>query len=81
VDVPVTSPSPELQAALQATDWTLRDLWLRYFALGGRLTQRDLGRFLTGTSTAGPHEYNTLVHAVNEHIHDRGGDWPIPYRD
>jgi hypothetical protein len=66
--------------ALEATGWSLRDLWLSYFALGGRLTEGELGRFLDGVATAGVHEYNIMVHAVNEQVHARGGNWPVPYR-
>ena len=56
-------------------------LWLDYVALGGSLSAAQLGGFLSGAEQVSDHDYDMLVHAVNERFLDRAGNHPLLYAE
>ena len=68
-------------AALTASGWSGRDLWLACFALGADTTRDELDRFLLGQSEPSAAEYNVIAQALNERFSDLGFDRPLPYKD
>ena len=58
---------------------TIRDLWLRCFALGGMNTPQELGSFIRGESNPTRHEYNLVAVALNEYLTDIGLGQYVPY--
>jgi hypothetical protein len=58
---------------------TVRELWLDYFALGGRVAPSVLGDFLSGAEIPSDHEYDVVAVALNETYRDRGGANPVHY--
>jgi hypothetical protein len=58
---------------------SLRDLWVEYFALGGKATLSHVHAFLDGAEILSDHEYDVLAVALNETYRDRGGNHPVPY--
>jgi hypothetical protein len=70
-----------LTAGLALGDLTVSDLWVRYFALTGRNSQRDLASYLGGCAAWSPHEHDVAAHALNEYLDDQGMDHPVRYSD
>lgn len=58
---------------------SLRQLWLSYFALGGKADRLEFEAFFQGLMRPDAFEYNILVHALNEHLMDLGEVERIPY--
>jgi len=54
----------ELVNALMASDLTVKDLWIRYLALGGDRTRQELQDFLSGESEWAAADRDRLRHAL-----------------
>jgi hypothetical protein len=69
-----------LAAGLALTDLGIRDLWLRYLALGGSYSCADLGHYLRGHGDEwSASEHDMAAQAVNEETSDHGLDHPVSY--
>jgi hypothetical protein len=74
-------PSGMLDRARQDAMLSTGSLWLRYFELGGVGTALELEAYLCGALVPSAHEYDVLVHALNERFFEIAGNHPIPYSD
>ena len=72
---------PSLDQARRTAGLSMTELWLRYFALGGMSTPVELEAYLLGALRPTTYDHNLVVHAINEHHVERGGDHPVPYVD
>ena len=70
-----------LDLARQEGMLSIGALWLRYFELGGMGTVLELEAYLHGALQPSPHEYDVLVHTLNERFVELGGNHPIAYSD
>jgi len=70
-----------LAAGLALTDLEVRDLWVRYLALGGSHTCDELDAYLRGEGEWSAGEHDVAACAVNEDINDHGLDHPVSYSD
>ena len=70
-----------LEIARLQLDLSMRDLWVRYFALGGALTEIQLGDALLNQGQFSALEYDIVAQALNEVHMDAGGDHPVGYAD
>lgn len=75
------APGATLSAGLTHAAMTLRDLWLRYFALGGMAGPDHLRQIIDGTVTPSHRDYDLMAQAINEQFIDLGRDHPVPYAD
>jgi len=57
----------KLVNAVMASDLTVKDLWLRYLALGGCRTRQELQDYLSGQSGWTTEDRDLLTHALTEH--------------
>ena len=57
----------------------MTELWVRYFALGGMSTPIEFEAYVLGVLEPSRYEHNLVVHAINEHHVERGGNHPVPY--
>lgn len=55
-------------AACGRAEWTTRQAWLAYFALGGRCDFLDIDAFLEGLTTLDACEQDILAVALNERL-------------
>ena len=55
------------------------DLWIRYIALGGGLSQDQVERVLDGSELPRPTDHDLLAVALNEHFTDLGLGRPLDY--
>ena len=69
-----------LDAARRELGLSVHDLWVKYFALGGRFDLRALGAYLEGSSEPPNPDHDVMVHALNETFDERGQDHPLAYR-
>ena len=58
-----------------------RELWLRYFELGGMSTALQLEAFLYGALEPSAHDHDIVAHALNERFVEMGRDNPVPYTE
>jgi hypothetical protein len=65
--------------AFDRADWTVRQAWLSYLALGGRGDFFDVEAFLAGLVTMGAHEQDVLAVALNERLDDLYRERRVPY--
>ena len=70
-----------LDRARQDAMLSIGALWLRYFELGGMGTALELEAYLCGALQPSLHEYDVLVHTLNERFFQLDGTYPIPYSD
>ncbi len=70
-----------LEQARRDVGLTHRELWFRYFELGGMSTAFEVEAYLYGALTASDHERDLIAVALNERFSELGGDHPIPYSD
>ena len=70
-----------LETARLQLDLPMRDLWVRCFALGGDLTEIELGDALLSQEPFSGQEYDIVAQALNEVHMDAGGDHPVGYAD
>jgi hypothetical protein len=68
-----------LLAALERLQLSVADLWLDYFALGGRLDAVGLRAYLHGDGRTSLADHDAIVQALNEVFGDRGQDHPLSY--
>ncbi len=69
-----------IAAGLALTDLDARQLWLRYFALGGNYTYTRLCAYVDGQEQASSaYEHDMAAHALNEYLADRGMDHLVSY--
>lgn len=73
-------PDPDLDATRQRLRLSYMDLWIDYFALGGRLDVGELTDYLQGDGPIDRTDHNVIVHALNELFRDRGEDASLAYR-
>lgn len=66
-------------AACDRAEWSVREAWLSYFALGGQCDIFDVEGFLVGLVTLGVHEQDVLAVALNERLRDLYLDRCVPY--
>jgi len=57
----------ELVNAVMTSDLTVKDLWLRYLALGGCRTRQELQDYLSGESSWSADDRDLLQHALTEY--------------
>ncbi|UUV30374.1 serine/threonine-protein phosphatase [Amycolatopsis roodepoortensis] len=61
------------------TGLTLEQLWLRYFALGGDVSEADLAAYLRGVLPLPSIQRDMVAHAVNERLDELSGTRRAPY--
>ena len=69
-----------LDDARRRLDLSIYDLWLRYIGVGGRRDAFEIRDHLAGNHGFSDSDHDHLALALNEAIHDAGGDHPLPYR-
>ena len=67
-----------LECARKIAGFSIGELWLKYFALGGKLTQQQMHRVLTGVDQIERSEYTVLSVVFNEEFCDDGFGYPLP---
>jgi hypothetical protein len=70
-----------LQRACAEAGLGIGELWLRYFALGGIGSPVEVDAYVHGGLQPSDHEYDMLVHAINERFLELGGEHSVPYSD
>jgi hypothetical protein len=68
-----------LDAFRQQAGLSHRELWLRYFELGGMSTGFELEAFLFGVLAPSDHDHDVIAHALNERFVELGGNHPVAY--
>ncbi|MFC9255977.1 PP2C family protein-serine/threonine phosphatase [Amycolatopsis thailandensis] len=66
-------------ACFARTGLTLEQLWLRYFALGGDVSELELEAFLQGLVPLPRIQRDMVAHAVNERLEEVSGVRQAPY--
>lgn len=75
------APPPDaLEQARHASRLTHRELWLRYFALGGMNEPLQLEAVLHGVLQTTVHDRNQIAHALNERFTELGRNHPVAYQ-
>lgn len=69
----------ELDTFRQEAGLSHRELWLRYFELGGMSTGLELEAFLYGMLLPSAHDHDVIAHAINERLVELGRDHPVGY--
>ena len=77
----MVSDGMTFEIARQQLDFTVMDLWVDYFALGGLADAPTLETYLRGDTTVTDIDHNLIAHALNEAFTARHQDSPVPYRD
>jgi hypothetical protein len=72
--------SERFHDAYGASDLTVPDLWLRYFALGGDASELEVDAYLNGAMALPPFQHDMLAHAINERL-DEIAPPRAPYSD
>jgi hypothetical protein len=62
------SLSAQFSAAYKASELTVADLWLRYFALGGEASELEVDAYLNGAIALPAAQHDVLAHAINERL-------------
>jgi hypothetical protein len=81
--------SKRFYEAFESTGLTVRELWLRYFALGGDAGHVELDAYLNGAIALPPMQHDILAHAINERLDEIASvrapyskefvpDYPVP---
>ena len=68
-----------LEQARLDVGMTVRDLWFRYFALGGLSTPLEIDALLHGAIVGSVADRDRMAVALNERYAELGGDHPVPY--
>jgi hypothetical protein len=68
-----------LEQARQDAGLSQKDLWFRYFGLGGMSTALQLEAFLYGALEPTVHDHDLIAHALNERFVELGGNHPVTY--
>lgn len=74
-------PGDGLDRARQECGLSDRELWLRYFAIGGMAEPLALEAVLHGALLVGDDDHDHVAHALNERFTELGRDHPVPYRN
>jgi hypothetical protein len=69
----------ELDAFRQQAGLSHRELWFRYFELGGMNSGLELEAFLHGLLQPSAHEHDVIAHAINERFVELGKNHPVSY--
>ena len=77
----MTLNAAPLEAARLDLDLPMDDLWVRCLALGGLLTEIELGDALLGLAQFSTLEYDTVAQALNEVYMDAGASYRVGYAD
>ncbi len=75
------SDATPINAACSMLELTTVGLWFDYLSLGGNLAPDHLGEFLRGDRSVSDHDYDLVVHALNERFWDHGDTYPVLYAD
>jgi hypothetical protein len=70
---------PELMNGLSELQLNPMDLWLRYFALGGKLDATTVDAYLNGLVDVADIDHDVITHVLNELYTDQGRNSPFPY--
>ena len=68
-----------MQRACRETGLSNDELWIRYFALGGRAMSGQVREYLRGNQRPDGVEYDIVVHAINEHYMELDRPERLPY--
>jgi Stage II sporulation protein E (SpoIIE) len=69
-----------LRAAVQSSDLSMEQLWVRYFGLGGDADLLDVDAHLAGVLSLPVVQADMLAHAVNERLDELMEQRRVPYR-
>jgi hypothetical protein len=69
-----------VDAARRRARLDLRQLWLRYVALGGDAGPMELEAYLAGLMPLDDYQHTVLAHAINEALGDLGEPARLAYR-
>ncbi|MFI9402261.1 hypothetical protein [Nocardia sp. NPDC052316] len=69
----------QLAAAYRASQLTINELWLRYFALGGIIGRMEMEAYLSGLMEVPALQHDMLALAINERL-DEIAPVRAPYR-
>jgi hypothetical protein len=58
-----------------------KELWLRYFALGGMRSTFEIEAILYEALTPTARDYDLIAVALNERFYELGANYPIAYAD
>jgi len=61
-----THAEAELVNAVIGSELTVKDLWIRYLALGGSRTRQELQGYLSGESEWTSEDHDVLARALND---------------
>ncbi|WP_216698737.1 hypothetical protein [Arthrobacter sp. H41] len=70
-----------LAAALKQAGYTVGDLWLRFFAIGGSIGEYEVEAYLSGLILLPALQRDLLAHAANELIGELPPPLQAPYSD
>jgi hypothetical protein len=71
--------TPPLDNARQLAELTVDQLWMRYFALGGAASVGGLTDYLHDVNAPDVHQYDIVVHALNERFGELEMGSPVEY--
>jgi len=77
----VTSSIGVLEQARLDVGLSHRELWFRYFELGGMSTALEVEAILYAALAPTVHDHDLLATALNERFSELGGDHPVAYSD
>jgi len=60
--------------AFEAAPFTLDQIWMKYFGLGGRVGLTEIQAYVHGALSLPPIERDMLAHALNESLNGLGVD-------
>ena len=69
-----------LGTALAHLGMSPRDLWIRYFAVGGNGSLSDVAAWLDGRAEPSDKDHDLMAHALNEEFAARDQNHPVGYR-
>lgn len=75
----VDQPPDVLDQARKSAGLSPRELWLRYFGLGGMTPLLEVDAIMHGALEATTDDRDRLVHALNERFTELGRNHPVPY--
>ena len=73
--------SDVLEAARHRSGYSVIELWIAYFSVGGRASVADVQAILAGRAEADRRDHDRLAQALNDRFVDMALDHPVPYFD
>jgi hypothetical protein len=70
-----------LEDGLDLSGMSMNEVWLRQVSVGGSAGSLETEAYLLGLLVPGPHQYDLLAQALNEHFVELGQDHPVGYWD